>query len=600
MAGPLALLGGLCLLYSHALAQPSVVGSWSPVYTWPDVAIHLHLLPDGRILAYADDDNPDYNVNGTRLGGFTRAFLIDLPIGGVPGAVVEVDNDRSNMFCSGHNFTADGRLFVVGGHMGQDGWGEPRTQFFDYRDPTRWGPGPDMYQGRWYPSACMLANGDVLAISGTREPAALPSDIPEVWSSDPGGNSWRQLTNAVRTLPYYPFTFLAPDGRVFVAGPQRDTRYLDCSGLGAWTFVSNHILNATRSYGSAVQYADGKFVVVGGADPPTSTCEIIDLNVGTPAWQSTGSMMFARRQMNATILPDGTVLATGGTSSAGFNDNVGAVLAAELWTPPPAGTWAQMASAARTRLYHSTTLLLPDGRVLSAGSGRPKASNGGVDQLNAEIYSPPYLFKGARPSIASVPSVINNGVPFTIVTPDAPIVAQVTLIRLGTTTHAFNQGQRFNRLTFSAGPGTLQTSAPSSSTLCPPGFYMLFILNATGVPSVAKMVQVVPPGPVGITDPPGDQLLDFIRLTSANPSRGQARIALTLSRSEAGRVEILDVTGRRVKVLMEGLFVAGQEMVVTWDGTNERGERVKGGVYWYRLQTPSVTRTGRIAFLSHS
>ena len=592
----LAILAGAA---PTALAQPSAVGSWSPVYPWPDVAIHMHLLPDGRVLCWADDDNPNYNTNGTRLAGSTRAFVIELPPDGVPGAVTEVPNNRANMFCSGHSFISNGRLFVVGGHLGQDGMGETRTQFFDYQNPTIWMPGPDMFQGRWYPSASVLSTGEVLAISGSITPQPIWASIPEVWS--PVTGAWRQLTNASLQLPYYPFILLAPNGKVFCAGPNVDSRYLDCTGTGAWSFVANHTGNFTRSYGSAVQYDDGKIMVAGGGDPPSATCEVINLNDASPVWHDTNAMNNARRQMNLTILADGTVLATGGTSGSGFNNNTGAVLAAELWTPSstaPYGTWSPMASMANARLYHSTTILLPDGRVLSAGSGRPKATNGGVDQLNGEIYSPPYLFKGARPTITSAPDLVFNGTQFTIVTPDAAGITQVTLLRLGSTTHAFNMSQRFRRLTYSVGSGSLQATMPASTSLVPPGFYLLFILNGAGVPSVAKMVQVLPGGPVGVGETPADELLDFIELASANPSRGEASITFSLSRAEEARVEVLDVTGRRVKVIFDRYSDAGRQQVVVWDGTNDRGEAVRNGLYWYRLKTPTVTRTGKLALLS--
>src|SRR5262245_37956585 len=522
-------------------AGPETTGQWSTFYDWPNVAIHLHLLPDGKVLSYADDDNPNYNVNGARLAGKTRAFLVDVPNGAAPGAVVEVDNLRSNMFCSGHSFVADGRLMVIGGHLGKDGWGEPRTEFFDYRAPTNWWPGPHIFLGRRYPTACVLANGDLLAISGSNDSLVLASSIPEVWSSVPNGG-WRQLTGGNRTLPYYPFAILAPNGQVFVAGPQVDARMLDCNGIGSWGTARNHILNQQRDYGSAVQYADGKIMVCGGGDPPTNTSEKIDLNAGTPAWSDAGTMNFNRRQMNATILPDGTVLATGGTSGGGFNNNTGAVLAAEIWTPPAgsgAGTWAPMAAMTKPRLYHSSTVLLPDGRVLSAGSGRPKATNGWVDQYNCEIFSPPYLFKGARPTITSSPVVANNGVAFTINTPDAASITRVTMVRLSSTTHSFNQDQRFNTLSFTAGAGSLTATVPASSALAPPGFYILFILNATGVPSVGKMLHVVAPGPVAVDDTPQEGLLDFMSLRSENPSHGDARIVFALSHSEFGRIEVL-------------------------------------------------------------
>jgi len=589
------------LLFAAAAssAGPETSGQWSPVYSWPQVAIHMSLMPDGRVVSFADDDNPNYNASGARLAGSTKTYIVDVPTMGVPGTVTFLPNERSNMFCSGHSFIADGRLFVIGGHLGKDGWGEPRTEFLDYRDPIGWLPGPDMFLGRWYPSACVLGNGDLVALSGTHDSTIVDSSTPEVWSSVT--NSWRQLTGAVRTLPYYPFAFTAPDGRVFVAGPQVDTRFLNVTGTGAWsTTARNHVLNVNRTYGSAVQWADGRILVAGGADPPTTSCEIIDLNAGSPTWLTTRPMNFARRQHTLTMLPDGTVLVTGGSNASGFNNNTGAVLTPEIWSPPPDSMWRPMANMQIPRLYHSTTVLLPDGRVLSAGSGRPKATNGGADQLNCEIFSPPYLFKGARPTISSAPSVVNHGVAFTIDTPNAASITQVTMIRLSSTTHAFNQGQRFVKMTPSIGANTVTVTPPSNTNLAPPGFYMLFILDSSGVPSIAKMIQIVAPGPVSVGDEPDEGLLDFMALRSANPMRGgTAKIAFRLSRSEVGRVEVLDVNGRRIKLVRDGFFDAGREQVVTWDGTDDHGQRVKSGLYWYRLWTPSVTRTGKLALISY-
>jgi hypothetical protein len=575
---------------SSAAASPSTTGTWSTVYSWPDVAIHMSVLPDGRVLTYADDDNPMYTVNGTRLAGSTKTYVIDLPSMGVPGAISDLPQTRTNMFCSGHTFLGDGRLLVIGGHLGHDGWGEPRCELFDYR-AYGWQAIDDMAEGRWYPSGCSLANGEVVAMSGSQDTLGTSASIPEIWS--PVTQNWRQLTNANRVLAYYPFAILAPNGKVFVAGPDAGTYYLDCSGLGNWTLVANHKLASQRSYGSAIQYGDGKILVIGGVDPPTNTCETIDLTQATPAWSSTGSMAFARRQMNATILADGSVLATGGTSGSGFNNNTGAVLMAELWN---GSTWTQMVSMATPRLYHSTAALLPDGRVLSAGGGRPKADNGGADHWDAEIYSPAYLFKGARPTISSAPTVVNNGVAFDIQTPDAASITQVNLVKLSSVTHAFNQSQRFNRLSFSVGSGQLTATVPASTSLAPPGHYMLFILNGTGIPSVAQIIQVVPPGPVAVEDDASTPLLDFMALRSGNPmTHGAARISFVLSQTGFGRVDLLDVTGRLVKTLDQGYYEAGRERVVIWDGTDATGARAPNGVYWYRLRTPTLTRTGKLA-----
>lgn len=169
-----------------------------------------------------------------------------------------------------------------------------------------------------------------------------------------------------------------------------------------------------------------------------------------------------------------------------FNDISKAVRAAELWNPVTA-TWRTLASSAVSRGYHSTAILLPDGRVLHAGSGGDASE---PDELNAELFSPPYLFKGTRPAITTAPSVISYGTSFDVTTSQAASIAKVSLIRLGSVTHSFNMNQRFQRLPFVRGTDKLTISAPTNRKRTPPGHYMLFILDGTGVPSVAKILQV--------------------------------------------------------------------------------------------------------------
>ena len=149
-----------------------------------------------------------------------------------------------------------------------------------------------------------------------------------------------------------------------------------------------------------------------------------------------------------------------------------------------------MAAMQVGRVYHATAILLPDGRVLSAGSGRFGGTGPGADQLSAEIYSPPYLFNGARPTITSAPTAVTYGSTFSVTTPDAAQISKVSLIRLGTVTHHFNGGQRYLSLSFQAVPGGLTVTAPANGNLAPPGYYMLFILNSNGVPSIAPLIQV--------------------------------------------------------------------------------------------------------------
>ena len=274
---------------SCSLPPEAQVGQWSSVSAAPIVQLHLHLLPDGRVLGWGHDGDPQ--VWDPANGAFSAA------------------PSPSLMFCAGHNFLPDGRLLVAGGHI-TDGHGLPNTNVFNAASGT-WQAYAPMVKGRWYPTNTTLPNGEVVTIAGTDEGGANVT-IPEVWN----GTSWRQLNTASLSLPYYPRTFVAPDGRVFYAGEQQQSRYLDVTGTGTWT---NGPLRkfGTRDYGSAVMYAPGKILYVGGG-PPTNTAEIIDLNQPSPAWTLTGSMAFARRQMNATVLPTGQVLVTGGTSSTGL------------------------------------------------------------------------------------------------------------------------------------------------------------------------------------------------------------------------------------------------------------------------------------------
>jgi hypothetical protein len=290
--------------------------------------------------------------------------------------------------------------------------------------------------------------------------------------------------------------FVAPNGKVFLAGFPQTTRYLDVTGTGQWSIVGNRNV-ADRTMGSAVMYAPGKVLFAGGGDPPTASAEVIDLNQASPSWRTISGMAFARRQMNATLLADGSVLVTGGTGGPGFNDQARAVHAAELWDPQTE-SWRTLASESRTRTYHGTALLLPSGQVLSSGSGEGGGIPFASSEFSAQVFNPPYLFNAdgspaARPSIISAPSTLSYRQSFLVQTPDAGSVTRGTLIRLSSVTHAFNMSQLIYHLTFTATGGTsLSATAPPNANLAPPGPYMLFLINGSGVPSEAKMVLVGP------------------------------------------------------------------------------------------------------------
>jgi hypothetical protein len=456
-------------LVPRAHGQLDLLGQWSSVVSWPIVNINVCLLPSGKLLLWPRDGGNQARIWDPATNGFTS---VPLP--------------TMNLFCAGHSFLADGTLMVPGGHIA-DGEGEKEAHVFDYRNNS-WTRVADMNAGRWYPTSTTLANGDALVSSGSTINYTA-NQVFQVWQTNT--RTWRTLTSN-RSLPLYPFMHLAPDGRIFNSGPNTTAAYLNTAGTGSWSGTIGGRRRTFRDYGSSVQYAPGKIIIIGGGDPPTETAEVIDLNVPTPDWRTVGSMAFTRRQMNATLLPDGKIFVSGGTSGNGFNDACDAVFAAEIWDPATE-QFTTVASAAERRLYHSTAILLLDGRVMVGGGGQP-AGEGcpDADHSNVEFYSPPYLFKGARPTLSSAPTAVDYGQQFAVGTSDT--ISKVSLIRLPAVTHAFDQNQTFIPLAFSQAGNTVTATVPTSANICPPGHYMLFLLNGTGVPSVGSIVQVkLPP-----------------------------------------------------------------------------------------------------------
>jgi galactose oxidase len=444
------------------VAGSATVGEWTAPTPWPIVAVHLHLLSNGKVLAWGKFGDPQVWDPATNT--FTPR-----PVG-------------SNLFCSGHAMTATGKLFVAGGHI-SDAHGLPDANSYDPGTST-WTSLPPMSFGRWYPTVTELPNGQFVVVAG-KDQNGVTVAIPEVWS----GTAWRQLTNAARTLPYYPRDFLAPNGKIFYAGELRRTLYLNTSSAGGWSKVGDR-LYGTRDYGAAVMYLPGKILYVGGGRT-TATAETIDLTVAAPVWQWTGSMAYPRRHLNATMLPTGEVLVTGGTSGTSFNETSLGVHVAEVWNPET-GVWTQLASNAVNRGYHATSILLPDGRVLHTGSGDALDDNGNPypDERNGELFSPPYLFKGARPTITSAPTEKYYGGTATIGTPDPSAITKVSFIAIGSATHAFDSNQRFMWLSFTRTSTAVSVKMPTSKLLAPPGYYMLFLLNSSGVPSVARIMRL--------------------------------------------------------------------------------------------------------------
>jgi Domain of unknown function (DUF1929)/Bacterial Ig domain len=457
---------------------PQDVGEWGPVVGWPVVGVHVALLPNGKVLAY--DSIGDNATETYPVQDHTRAAVWDP----ATGAQTPVDVDTGfNIFCSGLAHLVDGRMFFAGGNKDQQLNGIVQTHLFD-PVTNLWSLGPNMAAGRWYPTVTPLSNGEMLITSGRVA-------TPEVRTIAGG---LRSLSTASVSLPLYPWMDVAPSGRAFYSGPDQTLRALDTTGTGTWqSFGQRDTIN--RDYGGHALFDIGEMLVAGGG-PSTRDARVIDLNGATPQVSTTAPMAYGRRQHNLTVLADGTVLATGGNSSgAGLVDLNAGVYPAELWNPAT-GQWRTLAAMQITRQYHSTALLLPDGRVLSSGGG----ICGTCDQVgylakNAEIFSPPYLFQAdgtlaPRPTIDTAPTSTSYGASLEISTGNPASIRKVALVRLGAVTHSNNMEQRYVPLSFTAGTTSLTASAPANVNVAPPGFYMLFIIDADGVPSVARMVSL--------------------------------------------------------------------------------------------------------------
>ena len=269
-------------------------------------------------------------------------------------------------------------------------------------------------------------------------------------------------------------------------------------GVGAWTSFRGTALHLNRGGGSWAAFGHGQIIIAGGGLTPTATAEVINLRYVNPRWRQTSSMSFPRSDLTLVTLPTGQVLAIGGNQgrrtlpASLYNpDETTGVLAAEVWTPGPAsdgsdGQWTTLASMQTFRGYHSGAVLLPDGRVYVGGGGKKEHF---TDHPTAEIFSPPYLFKGARPTIGRIPSTVKYGRTFTVQSPEAASITKISIVRLPAMTHSLNMNQGFGFLSFRLVDGQLQVNSPTNPNAYTPGHYMLFLLRGD-VPSEAKIIRL--------------------------------------------------------------------------------------------------------------
>jgi len=470
MRRPRRILLGLPLTMAAvttAMAQsPSEDGAWTAPFALPLIAIHQAMLPTCKILMFSAEHGVP-GIHGWLLDPVTLKLTNVQPL------------DGWNPDCAGHSFLSDGRLLVAGGTLGFNPTRGPRSAYLFDPYLEQWIRVEDMANGRWYPTNITLPTGRIITLSGLNDTdGELNPDI-ELW--DPNGtNNWELIDQ--RTIPYYPYLHVLPTGLVFRSGPDQQTETFDPQSL-AWTAVA--AMNFPGRYEAPsvlVPPTLDRVMVIGGftgSGNPTHSAEIIDFSQATPSWQPTASMTFSRMEHDAVLLPDANVLVPGGQGN-GVNPAI-PVLTPEIYDPL-AGTWDSVAPHQVPRMYHSSAILLPDGRVCLAG---------GDFEPSGEIYSPAYLFRGPRPTIQSAPSAIAYGSAFELDFASATAANNIILIRYSSVTHSVNMGQRYVRLAEGvvAGPGTIP--APASASLAPPGFYMLFVVDADGVPSVSARVRMI-------------------------------------------------------------------------------------------------------------
>jgi hypothetical protein len=479
----------------------NVLGQFGPPFAWPIVPVHTVLLPDGRVLSYGNQmpelDAPLLNYS-----------VWDPAMGTGPDAMQLLANaTETDLFCAGQALLPGGDVLIVGGdraYNGQRNFANPDVNRFFPATNALERQAAAMALRRWYATVVTDQRGDAVVLGG-RDDRAGPSGIdgpatddtfsatPEVYQS---GVGWRMLSSATSDPAYganasnwyYPRAWVAPDGRINVVTVNGALYALDVLGNAGAGALSR--IPGTLPVGSArlpsVMYSPGKVLSVRN----DAAAWTVDFNGAKPLLQTSGSLSGHRLYANATALADGTVWVNGGSSSG--NSLKGAFYASERWDPAT-GVWTPTAKAAKSRLYHSIAMLMPDATVLTAGGGLP----GPVANLNAEIYYPPYLFKadGAhradRPVIASAPTRLGWQQAFDVTLATQTTVGQVSLVRFGAVTHGFANDQRFLSLPFTQTGTVLSLNSPDSPVVAPPGFYLLFVLDAQAVPSVAKVIRLM-------------------------------------------------------------------------------------------------------------
>lgn len=489
-----------CPEVTHMPCGGDGMDSWELLQPSPIFSVHAALLNTGHVLLFSGATE-----NADRVAYPLEARVWDPASRQIMPGIIPLPED---LFCSGHTFLSDGRLLVIGGDTTPTGQGHSNNRCYIFTpntaspDSGTFSPTGSMAHARWYPTALALNDGRVLAFSGN---SPLAEEV-EVFD----GGAWLPVSGANRAFgELYPGMHLLPSGEIFytragwAAASGTLTAYLTLTGLnsGSWTDYGQQQFY-DRQEGMSLLMIDttatpvhtSLYVFGGGVSGPATarnnaTAEVIEFNGGIAgsSWRRLADMNFGRTNVNAVVLPNGKILIIGGHSN-GQKWSPTPVLQTETYDPAT-DKWTLGAPLNFPRQYHSECVLLLDGRVLAAGGVAPGTPD--PDQHSLELYSPGYLSLGARPVISAAPPSVTYGSTFAIDTPQAVNVSAVVLLAPISVTHHTDAGQRYIKLPIDTNTATtLQTTAPASGNIAPPGFYMLFIVNNQGVPSEGRFITI--------------------------------------------------------------------------------------------------------------
>ena len=474
------------LLLASALtalqAAPDTEGQWSQQADWPMIPIHAVLTPQGKILTWG--------VDGISSGQFK--YDVWDPEGGLgttSHTTIISDIGVSSFCSSGLVLPESGNVLMPGGDARPEGLTNSGITSVAEFNPLNNGlsRAAEMSYARWYPTSITLPDGDIL-VSGGRDGQLREIVTPEVYS--PTNNQWRSLLGVQTTGYgyYYPKLWVVPDGRVFGMQSQR-MYYISANGQGTLTTAGTLPLVSRGNSSTAVMYRPGKIMQISGESSSTTNgALLVDVTGSTPNVRETTKLsQQGRLWANSVVLPNGRVMVVGG--SAVLNAGQGVSYRPEIWDPATE-QWSLMAQSQRMRLYHSTAILLKDGRVLVSGGGAP----GPESNKNAEIFTPPYLFNtsglAARPTISSTPDEAPYGANIRVDHPSSDTITRVTLVKTGATTHAFNMEQRFIEADFTDTASGIRVKIPESANIATPGHYLMFLINDKGVPSKGHIIRI--------------------------------------------------------------------------------------------------------------